>query len=155
MKKTAFHKNINKNSPILIEVSQSILNPCSMTQCGPYSQCREVNGLAVCSCLPEFTGVPPTCKPECTTNTECGLNRACINQKCVDPCINRCGEQTNCKVLNHSPICTCKPRLTGDPFSRCYVLERNEFNNKCIIYFIHSIQCFYGILREDIILFSK
>lgn len=126
----------NKKFDIFTESDLSVLSPCRLTQCGPYSQCREVNGQAVCSCLPEYTGVPPLCKPECTTNSECPLNRACINQKCVDPCINRCGEQAVCRVVNHSPICTCKDKLTGDPFSRCYFLERKNHDLSSIRYLI-------------------
>lgn len=88
--------------------------------CGPNSQCREVNGQGVCSCLPNYSGSPPGCRPECVVSSECPLNKACANQKCVDPCPGICGQNANCRVQNHSPICSCAPGYTGDPFSRCY-----------------------------------
>lgn len=95
------------------------VNPCQPSPCGPYSQCRESNGQAVCSCLPTYVGAPPGCRPECTVSTDCATNRACENNKCVDPCPNSCGQGTTCRVVNHSPICMCKPGFSGDPFTRC------------------------------------
>lgn len=95
-------------------------NPCNPSPCGPNSQCREVNGQAVCSCLPNYSGSPPGCRPECTLNSECALNKACISQKCQDPCPGTCGLNAKCQVINHSPICSCNPGHTGDPFTRCF-----------------------------------
>lgn len=94
-------------------------NPCNPSPCGPNSQCREVNGQAVCSCLPNYVGTPPSCRPECLVSNECSLNRACIRQKCANPCAGTCGIGTKCQVINHSPICSCQIGYTGDPFSRC------------------------------------
>lgn len=108
----------------LIAVVEAPKNPCQPSPCGPNSQCRELNGQAVCSCLPEYSGSPPNCRPECTTSSECPLNRACINQKCADPCPGSCGLNAVCEVVNHSPICSCQTGHTGDPFSRCYPLPR-------------------------------
>lgn len=71
-----------------------------------------------------YIGTPPGCHPECVISSECSNNRACLNQKCVDPCIDACGTNTVCKVINHSPICNCKHLYTGDPFSRCNPLPR-------------------------------
>lgn len=95
-------------------------DPCRPSPCGPNSQCREINKQAVCSCLPEFIGSPPGCRPECTVSSECSQAQACINQKCADPCPGPCGLNAECKVINHSPICTCQQGFTGDPFSRCF-----------------------------------
>ncbi|KRT79972.1 hypothetical protein AMK59_6539, partial [Oryctes borbonicus] len=85
-------------------------------------QCREINNQAVCSCLPTYVGSPPGCRPECVTSSECAYDKACINQKCSDPCPGTCGISTICNTVNHSPICVCQPGYTGDPFTRCYVL---------------------------------
>lgn len=95
------------------------VNPCVPSPCGPHSQCKEVNGQAICSCLTNFRGSPPNCRHECNSNTECSHNLACINFKCIDPCINTCGLNAKCKVINHSPICTCSEGYTGDPFLQC------------------------------------
>ncbi|XP_033611631.1 stabilin-1 [Cryptotermes secundus] len=97
-------------------------DPCNPSPCGPNSQCRQVNGQGVCSCLPNYIGSPPGCRPECVVSSECPQNRACLNQKCVDPCPGPCGQNTRCEVINHSPICSCRQGFTGDPFSRCFTI---------------------------------
>lgn len=96
-------------------------DPCEPSPCGPNSQCRVINQQAVCSCQPQYIGSPPACRPECTVSSECPLDQACINQKCVSPCPASCGINTECKVINHSPICSCGPSFTGNPFTRCYL----------------------------------
>lgn len=99
-------------------------DPCNPSPCGPNSQCRNRDGQAVCSCLPTYIGAPPGCRPECVVSSECASNRACTNQKCVDPCPGTCGQNARCEVINHSPICSCRERFTGDPFSRCSPIPR-------------------------------
>lgn len=94
-------------------------NPCVPSPCGPNSQCRQINNQAVCSCSLGYIGSPPACRPECVVNSECALNLACINEKCVDPCPNTCGVEASCKTLNHNPICSCQNGYNGDPFVRC------------------------------------
>lgn len=100
--------------------SEAFGNPCQPSPCGPNSQCKNVNENAVCSCLPNYSGTPPTCRPECTVSSECPNTRACINQKCLDPCPGTCGRNANCRMIKHSPICSCKNSFTGDPFTICY-----------------------------------
>lgn len=95
-------------------------NPCQPSPCGPNSQCREINNQAICSCLPNYVGSSPGCRPECVVSSECSYDRACINQKCVDPCPGVCGTNAECRVLNHSPICNCLQGYTGNAFTRCY-----------------------------------
>ncbi|XP_039292288.1 keratin-associated protein 4-3-like [Nilaparvata lugens] len=99
------------------------INPCARSPCGPFSMCRLNNDLAVCSCQPNHIGSPPSCRPECMVSSECPLNQACVNQKCADPCPGTCGLNARCQVVNHNPICTCNPGLTGDPFTRCLMVE--------------------------------
>lgn len=70
--------------------------------------------------MPNYIGSPPGCRPECTVSIECPQDKACINQKCIDPCPGTCGLKSKCQVLNHSPICSCQSGYTGDPFTRCY-----------------------------------
>ncbi|VEN46223.1 unnamed protein product [Callosobruchus maculatus] len=94
-------------------------NPCQPSPCGPNSQCRNVKDQAVCSCLPTYVGSPPNCRPECIVSSECPADRACINQRCSDPCPNTCGLKAVCTTKNHNPICACPPGFTGDPFTRC------------------------------------
>lgn len=108
----------------MTEVSK---NPCNPSPCGPNSQCKQINGQAVCSCLPDYIGSPPGCRPECVVSSECSLDKACINQKCKDPCPGTCGLNAKCQVINHSPICSCPPGNTGDPFVRCSLLPRKQY----------------------------
>lgn len=95
-------------------------NPCLPSPCGPYSICKVTNDQAICTCQPEYLGTPPNCKPECLISSECNQQQACIKQKCRNPCEGVCGQNTECKVINHSPICSCRSQYTGDPFSKCF-----------------------------------
>ena len=94
-------------------------NPCIPSPCGPNSDCRVVNEQASCACLASFIGSPPTCRPECSINSDCPSNQACIQNKCRDPCPGSCGLNAQCNVLNHVPICNCPEGYTGDAFVRC------------------------------------
>lgn len=98
----------------------SIVDSCSPSPCGPHSNCRSVNGHAVCSCAPGCIGHPPNCRPECTLNNECTANLACINQKCTDPCPGTCTSSARCQVVNHQPLCVCQYGYTGDGYKRCF-----------------------------------
>lgn len=79
-----------------------------------------------CSCLPEYRGSPPYCQPECISNPECPGHQSCVRQKCVDPCPNLCGENTECRVVQHIPHCVCSYGLTGDPYTRCSMIPRKK-----------------------------
>lgn len=94
-------------------------NPCVPSPCGPNSQCRVVGTQAACSCLPNYIGRAPNCRPECTTSNECPHNLACINERCESPCVGSCGINAECSVVNHNPICTCYQGHEGDPLSIC------------------------------------
>lgn len=96
-----------------------IVNPCVPSPCGSYAQCRNINGAPACSCLDNYIGQPPNCRPECSINSECTSDRACINLKCVDPCPGSCGTFAICSVHNHVPACTCPQGYIGDPFTQC------------------------------------
>lgn len=94
-------------------------NPCLPSPCGPNSECRDISGNPSCSCLANYIGVPPNCRPECSISSDCPSNLACIREKCLDPCPGSCGIGAQCSVINHIPICTCVEGFTGDPFTRC------------------------------------
>lgn len=98
-------------------------NPCIPSPCGPFSQCRDVNSQPVCSCVQNYIGRPPNCRPECTLNSECPAIYACVNERCKDPCPGSCGFNALCNVVNHSPVCSCMGGYTGDPFSGCSVIQ--------------------------------
>lgn len=97
-------------------------------------QCRNNAGQAVCSCSPGYIGSPPQCRPECVVSSECTPDRACINNKCADPCPHTCGIASVCRVSNHNPICSCEFGFTGDPSTQCTRIRKpNLFSN---IFFI-------------------
>lgn len=113
------------------------LNPCDPSPCGPNSRCLISNNVAVCSCLPNFKGSPPACQYECIVSSECAPNKACHNQKCIDPCPGTCGTNAICQVVNHNPVCSCPTGLRGDPFVSCQYVneppeERDPSKNPCI-----------------------
>lgn len=111
-------------NPFLVAPKET--HPCSPSPCGPNSQCREINEQAVCSCVVGFLGSPPNCRPECVVSSECPLNEACVNQKCIDPCPGTCGVAAICNVVNHNPICSCPSQYSGDPFTRCTFIRKQN-----------------------------
>lgn len=107
-------------STIYLIVLDEPKTPCTPSPCGANALCKERNGAGSCSCIPEYHGDPYVeCRPECVMNSECLRNRACINNKCIDPCPGTCGINAECRVVNHSPTCTCIPGYTGNPLNAC------------------------------------
>ena len=102
--------------------SVEMLTPCSPPPCGPNAICKEQNGVGSCSCVPEYIGDPyEGCRPECTLNSDCMSNLACIRSKCQNPCPGTCGQDAQCQVVNHLPSCSCIPGYTGNPYSSCFL----------------------------------
>jgi hypothetical protein len=100
--------------------AQENLNPCNPSPCGVNAECKQRNGAGSCVCISEYIGNPyEGCRPECSINSDCPSNKACIRNKCQDPCPGTCGANANCQVINHLPSCTCIPGYTGDPFRYC------------------------------------
>lgn len=100
--------------------SEPARNPCYPSPCGPNSQCAvSADNKPSCSCLPTFIGSSPNCRPDCRVNSDCPNNRACIKQKCTDPCVGLCGINALCQVTLHQARCTCPESYTGDPFTIC------------------------------------
>lgn len=95
-------------------------NPCIPSPCGPYAECRDIGGSPSCSCNANYIGSPPNCRPECIINPDCSSSKACMREKCRDPCPGSCGVNAQCDVINHTPTCTCPEGYTGDPFTNCY-----------------------------------
>lgn len=105
--------------PIVQQIEQEPLNPCIPNPCGSFATCRDQGGYPSCSCLPQYTGTPPNCRPECVISAECPSNKACINEKCRDPCPGSCGVNALCTVNDHTPNCYCPSGYIGDPFNLC------------------------------------
>lgn len=97
--------------PTLNEIKPS---PCGL--CAANTLCEN----EICKCLPEYIGDPYVgCRPECTTSNDCSRDKACIRHKCVDPCPGVCGENADCSVVNHIPVCICLTGYSGNAFVSC------------------------------------
>ena len=97
-----------------------VIQPCNPSPCGTNAQCSEQRGAASCRCILDYIGNPYVeCKPECTVNSECPRDKACVNNHCTDPCPGVCGVHASCRVANHVPQCTCDPGYSGNPFVSC------------------------------------
>lgn len=95
-------------------------DPCNPSPCGPNAQCSTHGSVGSCTCFPNYFGdAYAGCRPECVQNSDCPRTKACLNRKCGDPCPGSCGVNANCRVINHSPECTCKPGYTGNPLHAC------------------------------------
>lgn len=110
------------------------IDPCQPSPCGPNSLCRVINNHGVCSCKSGYIGSPPNCRPECMVSTDCAQDKACINQKCQDPCPGTCGLNARCQIINHNPICSCIAGFTGDPFIRCIKQESKASSLKLFLF---------------------
>merc|ERR1712106_414490 len=72
--------------------------------------------------------IPPPIVPPfeiaCENNDDCNIDNSCINLLCYDVCgLGICGEDADCKTLNHRPVCVCPPGTTGNPQVKCTSLE--------------------------------
>lgn len=106
---------------------QEVRQPCNPSPCGANAVCKERNGAGSCSCLPEYFGDPYIgCRPECILNTDCDRSKACVNNKCRDPCPGTCGLNTDCRVVNHAPSCSCLSGYTGNPLSACHQIPQTS-----------------------------
>jgi len=46
--------------------------------------------------------------------------------KCKDPCPGSCASNAICKVISHTPRCSCPPGYNGDPFTQC-ILQQGKY----------------------------
>lgn len=123
------------------------MNPCQPSPCGPNAQCQIAGDSPSCSCLPEYKGSPPNCRPECVSNSECASHLACINQKCIDPCPGLCGANADCRVVSHTPTCVCAIGYTGDPFTSCALQQCKNVFVTTLLFHVYFLTSF--ILMND------
>ena len=97
-----------------------VIQPCNPSPCGQNAECIERGVAASCKCILDYIGNPYIeCKPECTVNSECPNDKACVNKKCKDPCPGICGVHATCSVTKHIPQCACDPGYFGNAFIAC------------------------------------
>lgn len=126
-------------------------NPCIPSPCGPHSQCRVVGSHAACSCLPNYIGRSPNCRPECVINADCSSNLACVNERCKDPCPGACGSLAVCNVVNHNPICTCMPGYTGDASRGCsQIIAPCKICSFLFFSFFNLFMCCKSSIRQNL-----
>lgn len=102
-------------------------SPCTPSPCGPNAVCKELNNAGSCVCKEDYIGNPyEGCRPECVLNSDCPSNKACLRNKCEDPCPGTCGQNSDCQVISHLPSCTCRQGYTGDPFRYCNIIPYDK-----------------------------
>lgn len=98
---------------------------CEPSPCGVNARCYIQNSNEICECVPEYHGNPyEGCRPECVGNSDCQMNRACVRNRCVDPCPGFCGVNAVCSIVNHAPVCTCPSETTGNALRICSPVDR-------------------------------
>lgn len=108
----------------IVTPPQEVHHACSPNPCGSNAICKERNGAGACQCLPDYYGDPYSgCRPECVQNDDCRNDRACLNNKCVDPCPGVCAQNAECRVHNHAPQCSCIVGYVGNPLVGCHKEE--------------------------------
>lgn len=112
---------------LLTETTPVPMNPCLPSPCGPNAECQVKGDSPACSCIENYIGLPPNCRPECTINPECSPQFACMQQRCRDPCIGLCGLNAQCSVVNHHAVCACIAGYNGNPFSACERVPEGEY----------------------------
>lgn len=57
----------------------------------------------------------------CRSDENCGIEEACINRVCQNPCsiFGACGRNANCRPINHKPECSCPASFRGNPNVVC------------------------------------
>lgn len=140
---TRFFLNIYLPSILLVKAIEQPSNPCNPSPCGANAICKERNGVGSCTCITEYFGDPYTsCRPECVTNSDCPRDKACTNNKCINPCQGICGINAECHVNNHAPSCTCLAGYTGNPLNACHLLISSKPSYYIFFYFL-AILLFY------------
>lgn len=115
-------------------------NPCIPSPCGYYARCRDVDGKAVCSCLPGYEGHPPECMPGCVVNSDCPDDQACFStdnvRQCSDPCEGAegfCGAGAVCITHSHLTSCYCPEGTFGDALTACMTTADTSSMNSILV----------------------
>jgi hypothetical protein len=112
-------------------INRQCRNPCD---CGSHSTCTVLNHRATCSCENGYDGNPNiACRlVGCKSDSECDSGKACINENCINPCIenNPCGTYAECYAHGSQSECRCLSGYHGNPRDICHVIGCRS-NNDC------------------------
>lgn len=110
------------------------LKPCSGTARCSVSDSVPFRTL-ICRCpegfIPEEGG---SCKPaqlpalSCSSDQDCNDRESCINRICRNPC--NCGNNAECFIRDHRPVCSCLEGYDGDPYRACRIVGCRS-NSEC------------------------
>lgn len=81
-----------------LPITNTTSEPCHSDPCGAHNICNVYgNNVALCDpCAGPNSYNNPQCRPECLSNTDCPFDKACIRNKCQDPCPGVCGGKFAC-----------------------------------------------------------
>lgn len=105
------------------------LNECLNNPCPLNANCINTPGSYACNCangtvLDSSSGICR--KPgDCISDNDCSEKTKCYNNHCIDPCekLPPCGQNAECSVVKHNPICECTSDSLGDPYKSCSKFE--------------------------------
>lgn len=104
------------DTTFLVAAESTQTDLCNPSPCGPNAICND----GICSCMPDYYGDSTIgCRPECVLNNDCPRNKACVRNKCENPCVGACAPDAICDVVNHVPMCSCSPGFEGNAFAFC------------------------------------
>lgn len=111
-------------------INNKCVEPCAIIQpCSSSARCSVIDSIPVrtmvCECpelmVPDLQGecrrIVFDTPPQCTSDSECPSNEACINRLCRNPC--NCGSHATCNVENHRAVCSCESGYEGNPNIAC------------------------------------
>lgn len=110
-------------------INSKCVNPCNGTICNDQAECRVHQHEVHCVCPPGYVSTEKGCititKRQCYSDIDCPSGTACLNTKCVNPClaIKPCGINSECAVVDTQPvrtmICECVPGYSGNALIKC------------------------------------
>lgn len=113
----------------IADVECTAIETCNANVCHPTAICEAKNSGPVCKCPPNFIGDPYSAgcrmqiEGDCPRgDIDCPVDSVCHQGKCINPCLEACGTNALCKVIDRKPVCSCPERfsaLTGKAQDGC------------------------------------